>query len=312
MNEENKPGEIDRTGETLSPAAIQAELKKEAEGHTPEETPADKPIEKPVVKPEDKPAEKPVDPTEQKPADAPVVEPEPSITKPRTIYQDYKDQKKEKREAKSENELLKQQAADNATVIADLTKKLEAAVTPAEKQEVSDDIKALADELGTTPEQMAKLADYVTKKVQPQAANPVSPLSDDDKAALARVRETDARLAAETAFKEELTTFTPKLKEEFPDAQDTDMQAVTAEIDRLAHLPAYHDKPLAFILWENKAKLAKLVSPKRPSIGDGGTKQPSVPIPEADTVDYSEGVTPAGLSKSEARRPSNIEVKKSA
>lgn len=312
MNEDNKPGEIDRTGETLSPAALQAEIKKENErAPKPADAPAADPTE-PAPKPAETPAPKPADPIEPNPADAPVVEPEPTITKPRTIYQDYKDQKKETRDAKSENELLKQQVADNATVIADLTKKLEAAVTPAEKQEVSDDIKALAGELGTTPEQMAKLADFITKKVQPQPANPVSPLSDDDKAALARVRETEARLAAASAFKEELTAFAPKLKEEFPDAPDADMTAVAAEIDRLAHTPAYHDKPLAFILWENKAKLAKLVSPKRPSIGDGGNPAPKAPAPLPDDTDYSAGMTPAGLSKAASAPASSTFIRRSA
>lgn len=311
--DENKPGEIDTTGATLSPAQIAADQKKEAEEAA--KKPADIPAEK---KPEEKPADTPVvppadekTPVEPKPAAEPPVEPEPTITKPRTIYQDHKETKEKLRDSKSEVEKLNQQIADKDTEIANLKEKAEKAETPAEKKEVTDEIAALAEELGTTPEQMSKLADFINKKVQPAPVAPVSPLSEEDKSALARIRETEAKTAAAAAFKEELSALAPKLKEEFPSAPDADMTAVTAEIDRLAHTTQYHDKPLAYILWENKAKLEKLVSPKRPSIGDGGATPPAPPAPVQDETDYSENVTPAALSKPTTRAPST-EIRKSA
>lgn len=289
-----------------TPQQVSDQIKAEAEGKETPETPA------PEQKPEEKPAKTPADskPEGDAPADKTDVEPEekPDATlppKPRTIYEDLKEKKKEAREAKSENETLKNQLADKDAIIADLTKKAQTAETPAEKKEVSDEIKALAEEIGATPEGIAKLTDFLTKTIRPEA----SPLSQEDRDALARVKESEVQREAQAQFSKEFDTFEPTLKTEFPYVSADDLAVVRKEVDRLAHTAQYHDKEIDYIYFKEKQKLAKLISPKRPSY-EGGESRPAGEG-EAD-VELSSRSTPMDAQKAtEKRSTSGFEVRSS-
>lgn len=247
----------------MTPAMLSDEIKQEAEGketpekpapeQEPKETPAEKQGESP--KPEDKPED--TDPEEPKEKLD-----EPLQTKPRTIYQDLKEKKKEVKEAKSENELLKSQLAEKDQLIADLTKKAQNAETPAEKQEVEDEISEIAEKIGADPEGIKTLTEFLSKKlVKPDGVS----ISKEDLDAIKNLRQLESQRQAEVQFSTEWNEFEPSLKKEFPNVTNDDLSIIRKEVNKLAHTKQYHDKEIDYIYFKEKAKLSKLISPQRPS-----------------------------------------------
>lgn len=299
-----------------TPEMVSDQIKEEAKGKpTPENTaPEQKPEEKPaeVVPPkeEDKPVEppKPEEKPEDKPADKPEdKKPEENLPpKPRTIYDDLKDKKIQVKEAKSEIELLKSQLAEKDQLITDLAEKAKSAETPAEKQEVSDDIKAIAEEIGASPEGIAKLTDFLTKSlVKPDGQQ----ISKEDLDALKNFRQSKAQQEAQVQFAGEWNAFEPALKTEFPHVNAEDLAVVKKEVDRLAHTTQYHDKEIDYIYFKEKQKLAKLISPQRPSYEGSDNK----PAPEGDVeVELSAKSSPMDVMKATSKSSgSALEIRSS-
>lgn len=284
-----------------TPAMVSDQIKAEAEGKASPEKPEEKPAETPEApKPEEKPEDK-------KPEDKPEEKPDNLPTKPRTIYETLKDKKEIIRENKTEIDTLKSQLAEKDTEIADLKKKSENAETPAEKKEISDEITALAEEIGATPEGIAKLTDFITKAVKPGEST--AGLSEEDKQALADLRQTEALRKAQDQFTAEWGKFEPALKTEFPNVSAEDLATVKKEVDRLAHTPEYNTFPVDYIYFKEKATLSKLISPKRPSY-EGVDHQTTV---EGDAdVELSGRSTPMDAQKAtEKRVGSQLDIRKS-
>lgn len=255
-----------------TPEMVSNQIKVEAEGkETPEKTEAEqKPEDKAEVVPE-----KENEPANPKPEDKPEeVKPEDKSelqTKARTIYEAHKEVKQEKRELKSENEILKSQLAERDQLIEDLTLKAQNAETPAEKEEVADEIKEIAEAIGADPDGIAKLTDFLTKKMaKPDGVQ----ISQEDLDAIKGIRQTKAQQEALVQFTGEWNKFEPSLKVDFPHVSNEELTVVKEFVDKLAHSPKYHDKEVDYIYFKEKATLEKLISPKRQSY-EGSDNRPA-------------------------------------
>ncbi len=303
MTEDTSHLEDRQTPEMVS-NQIKAEAKENENPDKPE--PEQKPEEKPAEtvppkeddKPEDapKPEDKPEDKPEEKPEDK--KPDEPLQTKPRTIYDDLKDKKKEVREAKSELELAHNTIAEKDKIIADLTEKARTAETPAEKAEVEDEIAQIAEKIGADPEGIKVLTDFLTKKlVKPDGEQ----ISKEDLDAIKNLRQSEAQRQEKEQFTAEWGKFEPALKKDFPHVKSDELEVVKAVVDKLAHSPKYADKEIDYIYFKEKATLEKLISPQRPSY-EGVDHKPA-PEGEAD-VELSSKSTPMDAQKATEHRPS--------
>lgn len=313
---EKKPAEVvsdagaDRTGATLTPEEASkgegGEKKTPQSEEKPEEVkPEVKPEEK---KPEEKPEEKPADdkkPEDKKPEDEkPEEKPEPLQTKPRSIYDDLKDKKKEVKEVKSELEIANNKIAEQNKLITDLTEKAKNAETPAEKAEVEDEIKAIAEEIGADPAGIARLTDFLSKKlVKPDGVQ----ITKEDLEAIQSIKQSKAQDDIKAQFTKEWNEFEPSLKKEFPHVSSDDLAVVKEVIDKLAHSTQYADKEVDYIYFKEKDKLSKLISPKRPSYEGGDNK----PAPEHGAeVELSEKSSPLDVQKAtEKHSGSSLEIR---
>jgi hypothetical protein len=251
------------------------------------EVPADAPKDKP-----EEPAEPADDkaPEAEKPKEEPAKPADPPIKKPRSVYDDLKTTRQEK---KDETERANAAEARAAELQALLDAK-DDAKTPEEKKEAADDIEAFASQHNLDADQIRGLTDLILKKV-PKADMPEGLKPDEvaawraDRAAAARQAEDAQILATAPAIQKQLSITEPK-----------ELDAVMAEVTRLAHTPEFHDKEVEYIVWKNQAALGKMVSPKKPSFESGNSRA------EADAeapIDFSSGkVTPEQVA-SAARVP---------
>lgn len=288
-----------------TPEMVSNQIKDEANGLPSPENPA------PEQKPEEKPAEVVPPKEDDKPADPPKPEEKPEEkpdaplqTKPRTIYDDYKDKKKEVKEKDSEIETLKAQNEEKDRLITELTDKAKNAETPAEKQEVEDEIALIAEKIGADPEGIKVLTDFLTKKlVKPEGIQ----ISKEDLEAIQSIKQSKAQEEDKAQFTKEWNVFEPSLKTEFPHVSNDELEVIRAVVDKLAHSPKYADKEVDYIYFREKDKLQKLISPKRPSYEGSENK----PTPEGDAeVELSSKSTPMDAMKATSKQPpSGLEIR---
>lgn len=250
-----------------------------------EETPEDKKeVEKPAeVVPEvipEKKVETEVEEeseTEEKPDLTTTTEEKPK----RSIYQEYKDQKKDLRTEKELRlEVEKERDEYKTKLDALLTAK-----TPEEKKIATDDLEEFAKEIDADPATIKKMRELFLKDVKTEG------LSEEDREALQQAKQIIASqsvLAEKQAFAEELNAFAPTLKEMFPNASDEEMQAVRKKLDEVAHKPGFNDKELDYVVFKHKEELTKLVSPKVRGMEGKGKKDAQESNVEFDpNADYS-------------------------
>jgi hypothetical protein len=271
-----------------------------AEPETPKETEASKEEQKDVPaesaddkKPDEKqeePADQKAPEADKKPEDEPK-EPAPTLPKkPRSIYDDLKDTRKEK---KAETERADAAEAEAARLKGLLDAK-DGAKTPEQKREAADDIEAFATEQGLDAAGLKKLTDIILSKV-PKVEMPDG-LKPDEVAAWRADRAAAARQAEDAQIQSQA----PTIKEQLSITEPKELDAVMAEVTRLAHTPEFHDKEVEYIVWKNQAALSKLVSPKKPSFESGGQHAEA---PAEKDIDFSSGkVTPEQVA-SAARPP---------
>lgn len=301
----------------------------EAEKHYPgqpePEAPAPEAPKPEEPKPEEKTPETPADdapegkPEADKPEDTPPAkpdEPTPPLKK-RSIYDDYRDKKKELREAETTLETERAARAAAETKAQELQALLDAkkdAATPEAKAEAADDIKAFAEKHGMSADALRELTSVILKQV-PKGEQPAG-LSEEDKQKLAEVdglrtwkQEQEAKATREAEDRAILNEAS-SVKTLLDVHDDIELQAVMAEIVKLAHTAAFHDKEVEYIVWKNKDALSKLVSPKKPSFEPTG-QQPGT---DTDTeIDFSDGgkLTPeaAGKAAMKDKPKSSLEVR---
>ncbi len=233
---------------------------------------------------------------------------EPLQPKPRSIYKDLKEERKLKNEAKSALEVAQAQNAEKDKIIADLTEKAKNATTPAEKKEVSDEITALAEEIGASPDGIVKLTDFLTKHLVKPAGTDISK---EDVELVKSFTQTQAQKDADAKAKEEFSSewnvFEPGLKKEFPQVSSEELSNVRKEVDRLAHTTKYHDKEIDYIYFKEKTNLEKFISPKRPSFEGGENRQQE--NAGVKDVEFSEKSSPMDIQKSMERSSSTLDVR---
>ena len=267
---------IDRTGETLTPEQAQkgegaanedkaAEAKAAADAKAAEEAKAK----------EEADAKAAADAKAQEEADAKAKaeaegKSEKLEKKPRSIYDDLKDKKKEAREAKSEAEIVK---AENAALKAEnealkkLAESAKTATTDEEKEELDEDIKQVAEAIGGDPKSVKILTEFLQKRLVKKDG---SGISKEDIEAVKNFKSQQEKASVEVEFNKEWKAFVPDLKKDFPHISDEDMEAVKAKIFALAHSKGFNDLEIDYIYFKNKDSLSKLVSPKRPSMEGSG------------------------------------------
>lgn len=275
---------------------------------TPPETPA------PAAPEEDK-GEKPENGEGETPKPGGGDEPEQHLSnKPRSIYDDYKDLKKEKKTTETElaeERRLRSEAETRATELQKLLEERGEAVTPAEKAAVDDEIAAFAEKNGLQAEQLtglvALLEGRITKNLPKAPTLPEGLTSEDVKAfreqqAQLRRQQEDAAVLAEA----------PNIKKELGIADDAELAKVMAEVVRLSHTKELHDKEVGYIVWKHRDTLSKMVSPKRKSFEPGGNAIPNEPPAEVDFSDPNK-LTPAQM-QDEVQRGSlpSYEIRRSS
>jgi hypothetical protein len=274
------------------------EEEKHFPGQQAAETPADEQPKEETPKPEAPKEEAPKgdtpEPGEEAPKDEPKdekpPEPEQPLPKKRSVYDDLKDTRKERNEARAAAEAEKARADAAEAEAARLKGDTPPAPKPEEKKPdtPADDLSAFAEENGLDAKGLNRLIEIITKRI-PQAQ-----LSEEEKADLASVREWRASNERQQEDQEVLSQATT-VKAELGIADDAELQNVMKEIVRLAHTERFHDKEVGYIVWANKDALSKLVSPKKPSFESGGQQGEAAAEEE---VDFSSGkVTPAQVER---------------
>lgn len=279
------------------PGQVEADTEAEEEAPAAEETTKETPEEKPDG--ESKKEEELSDDDKEKDD-----QPSEPVKKKRSIYDDLKDEKKQRREAQHELETAHARIAELEGL---LTAKADA-TTPKEKADAEDDIAAFYERLkkeeGLTPDGIADLTKIIEKRIAKSDG-----LSEEDRALLAEVKAEKAA-RARAAEDAETRKAAPFVKKELGIQDEAELEKVMDEVIRLSHTEEFHDKEPEYILWKNREKLSKMVSPKKPSFESGDTRQESE---DADELDYSGSMTPeqlSGVIHQTRERAPNLSIKK--
>jgi hypothetical protein len=275
-----------------------AEPEKPADEPKPEETPdKDKAPEPEAEKPEDKkPAEE--KPETKKPEEGKEPPPEQPVKK-RSIYDDLKEKKHQAKEwqdvatAALKATGLELQGNESAAELQALLAKKHEAKTPEEKKEAKDDLDAFAEQEGLKPEALKGLIDIIQKRLPPQESSVLTK----EEAEEWRAERARAKQASED---QAILSEAPKVKEQLAISDEAELDNVMKEVVRLAHTPEFHDKEVDYIIWKNKATLAKMVSPKKASFEAGGQRGDAPP--EGD-IELSGKTTPQQAEQALSRSP---------
>lgn len=195
---------------------------------------------------------------DEKPEDVPDLT-EPTEKPKRSIYDEYKEKKSE---LKTEKELREQAERERDELKLKLDA-IETAKTPEQKKAATDDLEEFAKEIDADPETIRKMQQLFTRNLQ------VNGLTEEDRRILEEAKKITAsnQLVVEKAqFDTEFNTTLPKIKELLPtftNASAEEITAVKEKLDELSHTEEFHDKSLAYVVFENKDLLTKLISPKK-------------------------------------------------
>lgn len=198
---------------------------------------------------------------------APLQTEEPKPPRKRSIYDDYKDKKKDLAFEKERADALER---DNA----ELTQKLEAfskAETPEEKKDAADELEAFAQEIKADPETMRRMRDLFLKDVKPATDESLKKDIEEFK----QWKAANSSQLEKAAFETEFQASTPKLKELFPNASPEEMNEIKAKLDVLSHTKDWHDKSLPYIAFEHKEQFSSLISPKKRGMEGNNRKHDS-------------------------------------
>lgn len=206
----------------------------------------------------------------------------PKEPRKRSIYDEYKDVKHDKKELEKENGKLK------ARVEA-----FEKAKTPEAKKEAKDDLEAFAEEINASPEVIKKMRDIFLKDLKPQPDESLKKDIEEFKEWKAK----NQQAIEKQAFEEEFESTIPTLKELFPGAKDEEIKAIKKELDKMSHTKEYHDKSLDYVAFKNKETLSALVSPKKKGMETKERKEI-----ESDTFDFDPNADFSKLSPAEQEK----------
>lgn len=200
--------------------------------------------------------------------------------KPRTIYDDYKDLKKDRTTEKDR--------ADNAERERDEWRTKFEAISSADpgkdKSDAEKDLRTYATENGADPDFVERIIAEARKGLKPELDEETKR----DLADLKAFKAANSKSIEQTMFNDEFERTTPTFKKLFPTATSEELSAVKSELDKLAHTKEWHDKSLGYIAFENQDTLAALVSPKKRGMESKGHKDVELDTFEFDPeADYS-------------------------
>lgn len=264
--------------------------------------------EEPEVKQPEEVAVKPPEEPEQKPPVTPVI-------KKRSIYDEYKDEKNERKawqgiaQQALQAQGIELTGKESLEDFQALLKKKDEAVTPLEKSEADDELTTFAKEQGMDPDALKKLTGIILKNV-PTAEKPPEGLKPEEveewRAGMAKLKLAEENQAIDA----QAPVVRTQLKDlGFEVHDDGELTKVMSRIKELSHTAEFHDKEIDYIVFKNRAELTKLVSPKKESFEAGDTRAEAA---EEKGLDYSSAPTP-GQMVQELERPSGsgIEIRRS-
>lgn len=190
--------------------------------------------------------------------------PESPTEKKRTIYTDYKEKKTELRTEKALREEAEKKLAKAESDLKAILEKSENADTNKEKKEALDKFDEFAKKIDADPVALKEMRDLILEGAKvPESL--IKDLEDIKAWKAERAGEDEARKKenAQKQFEDEFTQTLPALKAFFPKANDSEMQAIKKELDKLSHSTGWNDKDLDYIAFKHKDQLSALVSPKK-------------------------------------------------
>lgn len=190
----------------------------------------------------------------------------PEPREKRSIYDDYKEVKADKKSAIERAE----QAERERDALQEKLDAIGNAPTPEKKQEAQDKFDEFAEKINADPQVIREMRELFVSDIKP-----TSSLTDADRTLLEEARAAKE----EKMFEQEFKTVTPTLKEFFPTVTEEEMEAIKKELDDISHTKEWADKSLDYIAFKQKDKLAALVSPKRRGIEPKNPKD----VPQGDT-----------------------------
>jgi AcrR family transcriptional regulator len=228
----------------------------------------------------DAPKEEPIPAKEQEEEPKALLTEEKPLERKRSIYDEYKDKKSE---LKSATERLEQTERERDEFRAKY-EALAQAKTPEEHRDAQDELEAFAAKIEAKPEVLREMRELFLKGLTP---NTDPDLSEKLKH-FEEWQAQNAQTVEKQMFEQEFQQTVPALKELLPNASDEEMQAVKGKLDELSHTAEYHDKPLDYIAWKNKATLSALISPHKRGVETKGRVDISDVTFEFDpNADYS-------------------------
>jgi len=204
------------------------------------------------------------EPKEETPKDDPAPEPEkdeekeplqdkPKEPRKRSIYDDLKDERKDRKDAET-------RAADAEKQRDELAEKLRLATEGKGTDiDAAEDAIAYAIKIGADPDLVQRIISDARKGVKPE-------LDEDTKKDLADFKawkSSNAKTVETQMFNDEFERTLPALKSYFPNASDDEMKVIKGQLDTISHSKEWHDKDLDYIAFKNKDTLGALVSPKK-------------------------------------------------
>lgn len=203
---------------------------------------------------------------------------EPEQPRKRSIYDDYREEKSDRKAAEARAQQAEQERDE-------LRQKLEAATAGnGSDTEAGDDALAYAQKVGADPDLVKRIIDDARKGIKSEVDETLKKDLEDFKAWKAQNSKAIEQQMFETEFKSTI----PALKRLFPQIDDTALEAVKTELDKLSHTKDWHDKPLDYIAFKNEETLSALVSPKKRGMESKGRRDVEPASSEFDpNADYS-------------------------
>ncbi len=205
-------------------------------------------------------------------------EPKVEPVKPRSIYDDLKDRKKELRTEKELREQAERERDELRTRLESVTE------AKGDNPQVEEDALAYAKKVGADPELVQKIITEARKGFKAE----IDPTLTERLDKFENWQKTNSKAIEAQMFNDEFEKTVPSLKNLFPNVNDDELKAMKAQLDTLSHTKEWHDKDLEYIAYKHKDTLSAVVSPKKRGMESKGRKQVEGSSFEFDpTADYA-------------------------
>lgn len=209
----------------------------------------------PAADPEPKdPEPEPKEPEKEDPEAPkdPLTEP-PKEPRKRSIYDDYKDLKSEKKTAVERAEQAEKERDE-------LRVQIEEASKPKADADATKDAIAYAKEIGADPDLVRRIIEDAQRGLKPHTDPEL-------KARLDRFdawEKSNSKVIETQMFNEEFDKAVPAIEAWLPAKPSAEeLKAIKDELDRISHTKEWHDKDLEYVAFKHKDTLSALVSPKK-------------------------------------------------